>query len=583
MKRALTILIGLIVATAAMFLPVLFTSGGDSPSEPESSIITDYQATFDVAADGELTATETIDVEFPLFRHGIFRFFDVVDPNNTRVRLVPHDITVTRDGRPERLDTSTQRGGRYVVAKIGDPNTTIDGNHRYELRYRIPGALSRASKPKSGAQFYWNVIPGGWRMPIQQSSITVNLPAAPADTRCAIGAGASGGCTTQVRGNALSISTGALQPQTPVTVQTFLAIATPSRTELPWSQTLDDVFGRSVPWLGAVLALTLLAAIGAALIVRATHEADPAFPLMYAPPPGIGPAQGAFVLTESSGDDLYAATLLELGDKKVVTLDKQNDVWAITGAPGGNLATVDEVSRSVASSLGITPGTTFLAEPGNVEIGRQLRTVRGTFDSQLSSWASREKLLVVSIAGLYGRLLLGVFALGAAALYFFNPFHMSVLGLPLGVFAAVALPVLEPGATTFRTAGGRALWSQLGGFRRVLGTRSSEARFDFSGRRELYTAYIPWAVAFGVADVWAEKYRVQFREEPPMPGYIGPGFGYLPGSTMNPMGSFASDFNGTVDSAISAYQATQRSSSSGGGGGGFSGGGGGGGGGGGSW
>ena len=38
---------------------------------------------------------------------------------------------------------------------------------------------------------------------------------------------------------------------------------------------------------------------------------------------------------------------------------------------------------------------------------------------------------------------------------------------------------------------------------------SSKQRFDFSGRKELYTAYIPWAVAFGCADEWAEKYRTE--------------------------------------------------------------------------
>ncbi len=43
----------------------------------------------------------------------------------------------------------------------------------------------------------------------------------------------------------------------------------------------------------------------------------------------------------------------------------------------------------------------------------------------------------------------------------------------------------------------------------MLATPSAEERFDFSGRKELYTAYIPWAVAFGVADEWAEKYRIE--------------------------------------------------------------------------
>ena len=103
-------------------------------------------------------------------------------------------------------------------------------------------------------------------------------------------------------------------------------------------------------------------------------------------------------------------------------------------------------------------------------------------------------------------------------------------------------------------------------------------RFDFSGRKELYTAYLPWAVAFDCADEWAKKYRTETGEEPPVPAYFG---GYAGAHTGNYVDSMVNSFDSAVSSAISAYQATQTSSSSGGGV--FSGGGGGGGGGGGSW
>ena len=54
----------------------------------------------------------------------------------------------------------------------------------------------------------------------------------------------------------------------------------------------------------------------------------------------------------------------------------------------------------------------------------------------------------------------------------------------------------------------------------MLSTPSSKERFDFSGRQELYTAYIPWAVALDCADEWAEKYRTEMGAEPPVPAYF---------------------------------------------------------------
>ena len=70
--------------------------------------------------------TETLTVDFPESgKHGIFRFFDRADPSAPHARRDPHDISVTMDGAPEPFELSTQSGGRYVVARIGDPNVTL--------------------------------------------------------------------------------------------------------------------------------------------------------------------------------------------------------------------------------------------------------------------------------------------------------------------------------------------------------------------------------------------------------------------------------------------------------------------------
>ena len=184
------------------------------------------------------------------------------------------------------------------------------------------------------------------------------------------------------------------------------------------------------------------------------------------------------------------------------------------------------------------------------------------------------------IGGVGGVLVIGAYV-AALVIGFWNPLGVSLLAIVPGLFAVGGLGLLAPGAATLRTASGRDLWSRVGGFRRVLSTPSSKERFDFSGRQDLYTAYVPWAVAFGCADAWAAKYRTETGAEPPVPAYFGSG--YVGAHTGAHVDQMIGDFDATVSSAISSYQATQQSSSSGGGGGGFSGGGGGGGGGGGSW
>ena len=135
------------------------------------------------------------------------------------------------------------------------------------------------------------------------------------------------------------------------------------------------------------------------------------------------------------------------------------------------------------------------------------------------------------IGGVGGLLVLAGFA-GVVVLTFWRPFNMSMMALPLAAFAAGAISLLQPGSATKRTPAGRELWSRVGGFKRVLSTPSSKDRFDFSGREELYTAYLPYAVAFDCAKEWAEKYQVETGGEPPAPAYFyGAGYGAVTTST----------------------------------------------------
>ncbi len=584
MKRLALAIVGSLGVIALMFIPALgFSSGADTT--PEYATITDYKATFDVDADGTLSAHETLTVDLPFGRHGIFRFFDVADASDSKARLEPYDIQVTRDGQPDGIDISTKERGRYVVVRIGRAESTIDGSHVYDITYKVDGVLSDKG---SQSQFYWNLIPSGWRMPIKQSELQVNLPGSAGPVKCAIGVGADTGCEASVEGTSYRVRTSELPPNTPVTVQNTVDVAPPGRVSLPWSIRFDPVFGRSIIAAGFFGLLALVGGLVGFMLAWSTREPEPPFPLQYAPPDGLGPAQAAYLFTERVDADAYPATLLDLASKGVITLDKTNNGWEITGKDDGDWSRVDDVGASVVGQLGVQDGSSGLRIQGNdKDAGQLLQTARSDFQSSVKSWSRKHGFMDIKhFVMLAGLLVIGGGVIAIAA-FVWNPFAMSILGLPFGLFAVNAIPVLDSRSHTMRTQAGRDLWSRIGGFRRVLATPSSVARFDFSGRKELYTAYIPWAVAFGCAAEWANKYRSETGEEPPNPGYVGGGY-YGGGYYGSPGAAFANDFNAEVGSAISSYEASIAPQSSGGdsgfgGGGGFGGGFGGGGGGGGSW
>ena len=121
----------------------VWTFDPKSSDEPvyDPATITDYRAHFRVATDGDLTVAERLTVDFPVPLHGIFRLFDIVDPTAPHARRIPHDLRVTRDGAEEPIDLSRRNDGRFRVVRIGSPDRTLDGQHVYEIRYRIRGAI----------------------------------------------------------------------------------------------------------------------------------------------------------------------------------------------------------------------------------------------------------------------------------------------------------------------------------------------------------------------------------------------------------------------------------------------------------
>ena len=352
-------------------------------------------------------------------------------------------------------------------------------------------------------------------------------------------------------------------------------------TSVPWAARFDPVLGRSLTTLLLVLALAVLAGAFGAWQASKVREKTPPYPLQYGPPDGIGPAQGAYIMTERTGKKDFVASIMEAAAKGSLSLDRSGDSWTVTDTQGPQgWAGLDSVTQRVARLTG-GPGLAFTASPGSVSSGEKLKSELAGFESATRSWATSEGFMQKAGLGCLG----GLFVIGGGILALLiaggNFFDMGIVALIPGMLAAGAAPVLASGANTRRTAKGRDLWSKVGGFYRVLSTPSSQNRFDFSGRQDLYTAYIPWAVAFDCADQWAAKYRTETGQEPPVPSYFP---GYTGAHTGNYTDQMVNSFSSTVDGAISAYQATQSSSSSGGGGGGgFSGGGGGGGGGGGSW
>ncbi len=525
-------LVGLLWPVAAALVPA------DTSTPPDPVRLTDYRADFTVTADGRLSAVERLTAEFPSGRHGIYRFFDLADPSDPHARLVPEDVEVTLDGKPEPTDLSWQQGRRFRVARIGDPDVLVTpGEHLYTIRYTIQGAIGAASDGSglvnagswagdaAGSAFSWNLVPGGWQMDIARTRTTVRLPETPDDVACRAGTTRSYACTYLNDGRDLSSRTGALPPRTPVTVRAALASPPPDRVSVPWSITLDGVLGRSPLVLSVLVVLALVGLLLGARWSARAREDEPGFPVMYEPPPGLGPVQAAYVATESIPANALVATLLHQAERGLTRLTQVSTrEWRIEGladAEGWDRA--DPVSREVADTLGVTTSGVVFEADGSVKAGRILNEVGVGLPGATRTWAQEAGLVLPRSSERLGRLAVIAAAVLAGVCFALDPFTLTASGLPLAGFAIGGAGLLGPGVGTRRTAVGRELWSRAGGFHRLLSTTSAQDRFDFSAHRELYTAFIPYAVAFDCAEAWARKYEVSTGTPAPLPVWYGGG------------------------------------------------------------
>jgi hypothetical protein len=554
-----------VVALAAVWFLAPFDTGD---RQTDTASISSYDAAMALSREGDLRTTETIQVEMPPGKRGIFRIFDTDDPRRSNVDHPVDVVSVERDGAPEPYVRVDGSAGTDTI-RIGSENVYLDaGTHVY----RIESTTSDVFEPGDEGEtlWWWDVVGSGWQMPIAQASVTAELPAEPLRAECV--QGEDDPCTVTVEGTTMTVSTAGLAPFTPVTVRVAFDE--------------DDVATPVAGTAGRDRILGLLAAAAGALVAAGlwwpTRERAPGFPVLFEPPFMVPPALGVRVLDEQDAEADLQATLFDLAERGVLSLRGGDDTWYVEVAQPLEAEHLHPAEQALLNGLGLRQVGDVFVVSSTESSGRVVSSARAALRSQVA--ASSSGYLRSSAPGVALRVL-GWISL-AATLFMVGRYFLGQgwVRWPLlagaGAFALVAAGAMfRPGLTTVRTAEGRDLWSRTGGFARFLTTDSSESRFDAAAHMDWYPRYLAWAIALGVGDEWARRYEAQGVAVPEVPWIVWTGTG----THFHP-GSMSRSFDGAIASASAAYAAAEaaRSSSSGGGGG-FSGGSGGGGGGGGSW
>lgn len=541
--------------------------------------ILSYHSDIEIAVDGSMIVSETIQVraEGDQIRRGIYRDF----PTRYSDRfgndyVVDFEVLgVTRNNSQEPFRRESRGNGVRVY--IGDADVTLPpGEYDYTIRYHTDRQLGFF---EDHDELYWNVTGNGWAFQIEQASATVSLPAqVPASDFSITGFtgpfGASGDAfAANVNDGGAAIETTApLGPGEGLT----LVMSWPKGvvTEPGVLQKLGYVLGDN---LGLLLSLLALLASFAYLYktwdrVGRDPDAGVIFP-HYDAPKGYSPASARYISKMAYDSKAFTAALINLAVKGHLTIKKEGKEYTLDKKTSDQVLAPGE--KVLLEKLFRDGDTLVLEKENHATISTAMTKHRSALRKDyLNIYFSKNwALLLPSFIG--SLLVLAIIALSGTMVAMVAVIYAVIVIMHIVFLYLMKAPSIK----------GRFLMDKLEGFKMYLEVAEQE---DLNLRNppdktpELFERYLPFAIALGVEQAWAEQFAEVFKALEAQGTNAGHGYHpvwYYGAFHSSHLNDFTDSISNSMATAISS-SATAPGSTSGTGGGGFSGGGGGGGGGG---
>lgn len=135
--------------------------------------INNFQSRIEINQDTSLTVTETIEAQFNIYKHGIFRIIPVIYSTNAKTIKADLKVLAVTDEINQPYIFETSREGQSIKIKIGDPNKTLSGKKVYVIKYNVNDVLQRYDDHD---EIYWNVTGGEWDTKVNKTTAEVISP-----------------------------------------------------------------------------------------------------------------------------------------------------------------------------------------------------------------------------------------------------------------------------------------------------------------------------------------------------------------------------------------------------------------------
>uniref|UniRef100_A0A7V5XHZ8 DUF2207 domain-containing protein n=1 Tax=Thermodesulfobacterium geofontis TaxID=1295609 RepID=A0A7V5XHZ8_9BACT len=551
-------------------------------SQAQAWYIKSYNVELKVGPNSELKIIEHLIVDFGYEnKHGIYRDIplDFYDPSGKKHKIEIKDILVT-DQNLNSYQIKVFKYGNNLRIRIGDPNKFVSGFQNYIIRYKVRYALYNFGNID---ELYWNAIGTGWDVPIKNATAKVILPFDDSSIQfaCYTGIFRSIGkdCKVKKEKNEILFTlTKSLSAYEGMTVAVGWRAGLIPISEGPpyWKN----------PWIYAFFYITLFLSFMIWLWWRKGRDigGKGTIQVQYYPPKDLTPIEAGTLIDEKVNARDIVAEIIDLARRGYLKIIEFEEPGFLFGKKRDyileKIKNFDDNFQNNPFDLQILSGIfedkkRIKLSELNKKFYRFIPSIKKQVFSSLTSKGFffknplNVKNIYVSLGGIVFILTTWIM-IGSQFFFSLLPFPILLAGL-VTAFSLFIFAQFMPR----KTPKGTEMLEYLKGYEEFISRVEKsviEKLFPPEKIPEIFEISIPFAIAFGEAERWAEAFEGIFNEPPRW--YEGRGSF----STID----LAHSLNTFTSQASQVLTTQPRSSFSGSGGGGFSGGGGGGGGGG-SW
>ena len=544
-----------------------------SPAFAQYFTINKFHSDIMINEDSSIVVKETIDVEFHQSRHGIYREipFKYRDEFGKVITTPTRVFSVTDEsGKPWKYQVKKE--GHLVNIRIGDAKRYVKGNQTYVVTYVVENAILFFNDHD---ELYWNVTGNYWKAPIKEASASVSLTIKDKSKNLMV-AGYEGGYGSREEcGYEAYDNSGKFFTKRSLKMGEGLTIAFGWDKGLVFPPTSWKKFLWAINpkenWIFLLPIFSFLYMANRWYRKGRDPKVRESITVMYEPPKfdnkPLTPAEVGTLIDEKLDPRDITSTLVGLAVKGYIKIEETKKEGLIFDKTDyylkklkGPDADISPFERELMERL--LPGGTRGVLISNLK--NKFYTNLPALKKALYDELIRKKYFLSSpekvrnsymIAGI----IILIFSIPAFAFFATDLGVKSILvgiltGIPVLAFARF-MPA--------KTRTGASAYMDVLGFQEFM-NRAEKDRLERMGDQNLFSKFLPYAIALDVADNWAKAFEGIYQDPPDW--YVSPvGF-----RTFSPY-AFTHSLNSVTSDLSSAMFSAPRSS--GGGGGGFGGGG----------